>query len=150
MRQLIRLLRPLFWAEAALNLLTGAFAFFLPPLFLSAFTGQPGTPVPATLVFIQGYGVLLGELACIEGAALLARQDGVLRFVFYCLLVGDGLHSSALVVFVLASGGQWPNSLVLVLAITTVLACLRLVWLARYEVVTRQSQASFSPEEKRR
>lgn len=145
--QFTRLFRPLFGAEAALNLVTGALAFFLPPLFLVAFTSQPGTTV--TLAFIRGYGVLLLELACMEGGALLCRQDVVLRFVLCCLLVGDGLHSSALVMFVLASGGQWPAGVVLALLITTALACVRLAWLIRYKTLTRRRYAPFPPDEKR-
>jgi hypothetical protein len=147
MHQWARLLRPLFWAEAALNLLTGTFAFFLPPLFLAALTSQPGTPV--ILLFIQGYGVLLGELACMEGGALLFKQDVVLRFVLCCLLVGDFLHSGALVIFVLASGRHWTGSVVSALVITAVLVCLRLVWLMRSEMAASQHPASTSHDEKR-
>jgi hypothetical protein len=147
MHRFARLLRPLFWAEAALNLLTGAFAFFLPPLFLAALTSQPGMPV--TLLFIQGYGVLLLELACMEGGALLFKQDVVLRFVLCCLLVGDFLHSGAVVIFVLASGRHWTGSVVSALVITAVLVCVRLVWLMRSEMAASQHPAPAQHDEKR-
>lgn len=146
--KLANVLRLCFWLEAGLNLVCAGLALFAPVWFLSQFTSQPGTSV--TLVFVQSYGVLLGELACVEAAALLSRNNTVLLVVLLCLLVGDGLQSSVFVIFGLESLGHWPGAVIVALVVTSLLLVLRLVWMTWYDLHLALARPAPLPTEIRR
>lgn len=86
----MRVVRGVFYVEAATGVLTALFALLDPGAFVAGLI--PGALPPAAVELGRWYGVLLLVLALILWAALRDGREAVLRLVLVPLLVGDAVQ----------------------------------------------------------
>lgn len=115
----------IFYLEAAISLLSGFQALFMPATFLKQFTSDPA-PVLA-LEMTRWYGVVLFVLvyALIQG---LHMRGPALKVTLQALLFGDILQVGASFVTAKALGG-WSFTLVMSVVLTLIYLILRAVCL---------------------
>ncbi len=121
-----RVLWPIFYFEALINLCAAVTCFTAPAFFLSSFTGDLVPPVP--LEIVRWYGVLLFVFAWLMVRGL--RTGGkTIAILLEGFLAGDLLHLCASFLFFRAGGGLNPASIMMVL-VTVLLIPARISYLA--------------------
>ena len=110
-----------FYLEAAISILSGFQAFFMPAAFLKQFTSDPA-PILA-IEMTRWYGVLLFVLVYLLLQGLRLR-GGALKLILQGLLLGDILQIAATFVTARALGG-WSFVLYMSVILSTIYIVLR-------------------------
>ncbi len=122
-------LRPLFYFEVILNVVSIILCWFMPSYFVEQLL--PVEVSPMTLELVRWYGLLLAVLTGILALALFAKHFEVLRIVFIVYAIGDIIQVLLTLKMAMTLNIGWTFGLLFTIGISLVLCLGRVLALRK-------------------